>query len=843
MWMDDVWADARGAVRGLRRAPMALVVTVVSLGLGIGAVTSVFGIASDLLLSGSVGVGSPEAFVTIYTSDDDGEAHGQTSWPDFLDIQRGATALETTAAVSIRTVVLGDGEALKPLLAEEVAGDYFGTTQMTLPLGRGIRPEESALQASEPVAVISFGTWTREFASSPSAIGATVRLNGSPYTVIGVAPDGVASRRIPLQPDLWIPAGSLEAASAGASADRGRRSWTILGRLTPNASIESLSSQLSVLATRLRAEHSAEWLDANGQPRSFTALDERASRMPPKARLLLGVLAVFFLGATGLVLLIACANVAMLNLARTSSRSREMAVRLSLGASRRRLVRMFLVEGLVPGMAAGALGLLTVAWVHRSLTTALASIPFGIPIGLSFDMDARVILIALGLSLGTSLLFGLLPALEGSRPDLVPALKGDGTGLRGAGSPRLRNLMVTTQCAAAFVLLVGAVLFVRSLDNAVGLDVGWDPGRVAVATKRLDVEGLDEERGKQFIRDLQAELSQRAGVESVHASRVMEMTLMSFDPTVSVDVEGGAITAGPGGFEAPGATGGFWRNSVTPGYLGAMGMSLVSGRDLEETDTETGPRVAVVNETFASILWPNQDPLGRSFQAWGPAPIGADRAVTEPQSFQVVGVARDGKYFDFDDPDTPYFWTSIFQDYASRIVVSVKGTESAEAMIPLLRETVQPATGEIQLTPPSTLESHYGIQVIHLRIASAVLRWAGLFGLFLSVIGIYGIVSFAVNQRMREMAIRVAIGADRGRVLGVVLGYGMRPAMLGLGIGAAIAFLGTRLLSVVLVGVHPLDPMAFAIALALLGGAALLASFVPARRSLGIDPMRVLREE
>lgn len=843
MWMDDLWADARGAVRGLRRAPMAMAVTVVSLGLGIGAVTSVFGIAGDLLLSGSVGIGAPESFVTIYTSDDEGGAHGQTSWPDFLDVRSGATVLENSAAVSVRTVVLGEGEALKPLLVEEVAGDYFGTTRMTLVLGRGIRPEESSLDAGERVAVLSHGTWTREFGASPSAIGSTVRLNGAQYTVIGVAPDGVASRRIPLQPDVWIPAGSLEVIPPGGATDRSRRTWTILGRLAAGESIESLSSQLSVLATRLGAEHAADWLDANNQPRTFTALDERASRMPPKARLLLGVLAVFFLGATGLVLLIACANVAMLNLARTASRSREMAVRLSLGASRWRLVRMFLIEGMVPGLAAGGLGLLTVAWVHRSLTSALASIPFGVPIGISFEMDARVILIALGLSLGTSLIFGLLPALEGSRPDLVPALKGDGKGLRGTGSPRLRNVMVTTQCAAAFVLLVGAALFVRSLDNAVDLDVGWDPGRIAVATKRLDAEGLDREQGLQFIRDLQSDLSQRPGVESVHASRVMEMTLMSFDPTVSVDVEGGAVIAGPGGFESPGASGGFWRNSVTPGYLAAMGMSLVAGRYLQETDSETGPRVTVVNETFAHLLWPNQNPLGRSFQAWGPAPAGADQAITEPQSFQVVGVARDGKYFDFDDPDTPYFWTSIFQDYASRIVVSVKGTESAEAMIPLLRETVQPANGEIQLTPPTTLESHYGIQVIHLRIASEVLRWAGLFGLFLSVIGIYGIVSFAVNQRMREMAIRVAIGADRGRVLGVVLAYGMRPAMLGLAVGAAIAFLGTRLLTVVLVGVHPLDPMAFVTALALLGGAALLASFVPARRSLGIDPMRVLREE
>ena len=387
------------------------------------------------------------------------------------------------------------------------------------------------------------------------------------------------------------------------------------------------------------------------------------------------------------------------------------------------------------------------------------------------------------------------------------------------------------------MLLVSATLFVRSLANAVEIDVGMTTERIAVATKQLDAEGFGPEEGLQYIRDVRARLGERDGVEAVHVSRSMEMTLMSVEPTVPVQVE--AVGYTPLGEDDDRVA----HNSVTPGYLDMLRIPLLRGRGLEEGDVEGAPLVAVVNETFAERLWPGEDPIGRTFQAVGKAPAGSERAMTEKRSFEVVGLARDGKYFDFDDGPTQYFWTSIFQDYSSRIVVSLKGTRGAEPMIPLLREEITLASGEVQLTPPTTLDQQHSLQFIHLRIAARVLRWGGAFGLFLAVIGIYGIVSFAVTRRTREMAIRMAIGAEGGQVLRGVVLAGMRPALIGLSVGAVLTFLGARLLNTVLVGVSPMDPGAFAAGMAILASAALAASVVPALRALGIDPMQTLREE
>lgn len=835
--MKNLVGDLRIATRSLRRAPGVLLITVVSLGVGIGAVTAVFGVANGLLFRGAVGISDPETLVVIYTSEDDGEAFGSSSYLDYRDVLAEIDALRDAAAVNIRSVALGDGELMRPLLAEEVTGNYFSVTGIRPVVGRAFLPEESE-PGAEPVALISHSMWQRDFDGRADALGATLRLNGHMHTVVGVVPDGVMSRRVPLEPDIWIPMGSLGGGAeslAAARKTRNDRNALILGRLVEGSSTAALESQLAVLSARLRAEYPDEWTDQRGNPRSFTLLGEGDSRLRPGARALLGGIAAFFFGAAGLILLISCANVTTLFLARAASRSREMAVRLSLGASRRRLMTMFLTEGLIPGLGAGLVGLAVASWINHGMNEAIASIPFGLPIRLSFGLDARVVAVALVLSLGASLVFGLLPALEGSKPDLVRSLKGEGGSI--SVGARSRNQLVVVQCAASVVLIVGAALFVRSLGNAADVDLGLRPERIAVATKQLDAEGFSQEEGWRYMRTLQESLGARADVEAVHVSRSVEMTLMTINPTLRVEVE--AVGFAPEDAERDG----FNRNSVTPGYLEMLGVPILRGRTLEETDVDGAPLVAVVNETFAQRLWPGQDAIGRTFQARGRAPAGSEDELTEKRAFQVVGIARDGKYFDFDDSPIPYYWTSIYQDYAARIVVSAKGTSSAEDMIPLLRENIRLASGEVQLTPPTTLARQLSYQFIHLRIASRVLRWGGAFGLFLAVIGIYGIVSFAVTQRTREMAIRMAIGAERRQVLHGVVRDGMRPALIGLGLGLVLAFLAARLMSSILVGVGPLDPLAFAGGTSLLVAAALAASLVPARRALAIDPMQTLREE
>lgn len=832
--------DLRLALRSLSRAPGVLIITVISLGFGIGAVTAVFGVANSFLFRDAVGMSDPGTLVAIYTSEDDGAVFGRSSFPDYLDILAEIDGIEDAAAVDMRTLGWGDGESIKPLLAEEVTGNFFTVTGMRPVIGRGFLPEESVVGSPERVALISYGMWQDNFAGSSDVLGATLRLNGYIHTVVGVVPDGVVSRRVPLEPDLWIPLGSVSDESitkVEALRRRDRRSFVVFGRLAEGASRESVSGQLDVLADRLRAEYGDAWVDDLDQPRSFSVLGERESRLRPEARALVGGVAVFFLGAAGLILLIACANVTTLFLARAASRSREMALRVSLGASRRRLMTMMLTEGLIPGVGAGVVGLAVASWINQVMATAVASIPFGIPIRLSFGFDHRVIGVTVLLSLGASLVFGLIPALEGSRPNLVPALKGDGARGAGRGNSRLRNLLVITQCAASLVLLVGATLFVRSLTNAAEVDFGMDPDRIAVATKRLDAEGFSPEQGMQYIRDLQERLEARPDVESVHVSRTVELTFMSVNPTLAVEVEVDGYQPSEQGAE------GYWRNSVTPGYLQMLGVKVLRGRALQETDVAGAPLVAVVNETFAERFWPGQRAIGQTFLASGMAPAGSRQAVTEKRMFEVVGITKDGKYLDFDDENMPYYWTSIYQDYGARVVVAAKGTLSAEAMVAVLRESIQLAAGEVQFTPPSTLARQFSYQFVHLRIAAGVLRWAGVFGLFLAVIGIYGIVSFAVTQRTKEMAIRRAIGADTAQMLSSVVRDGMRPALIGLGFGVVLAFFGARALASVLWGVSPLDPPAFLAGVAILGSAALAASLIPARRALTIDPMETLRDE
>jgi predicted permease len=830
--------DLRLAARGWRKAPGLMVITVLSLGVGIGAVTAVFGVANSVLFRGAVGISDPETLVVVYTTEDDGEAYGSSSFPDYLDMLDQVDAIEDAAAVNIRTVALREGDVVRPLLAEEVTGNYFAVTGIRPVIGRAFTVDESLVGGGARVVLISHGVWQRDFGGRADALGATLRLNGYLHTIVGVVPDGVLSRRVPLEPDVWVPLASVgdEAATRAETLEwRHRRDYLILARLAEGSSWDALSGQLAVLSARLQNEYREAWRDDQGNARAFSLLGEEDSRVRPGARMVLGGIAAFFLAAAGLILLIACANVTTLFLARAANRSREMALRLSLGASRRRLVVMLLTEGLVPGLGAGLVGLAVASWINHGLNVAVASIPFGLPIRLSLGIDGRVVAVAVLLSMGASLVFGLTPALEGSRPDLVRSLKGDGAA--GRGNLRLRNLLVGAQCAASVVLLVGATLFVRSLRNAADVDLGLEADRVALATKKLDAEGYGPDEGMQYIRDLRERLGARSDVEVVHVARSMEMTLMSVNPTLPVEVEAVGYTPADPDAER------YWRNSVTPGYLDMLGVEILRGRGLADTDVAGAPLVAVVNETFAQRLWPGEDAIGRTFQASGRAPAGSRDQLTEKRSFRVVGIAKDGKYFDFDDSPIPYYWTAIFQDYAARIVVAAKGTVSAEAMIPVLREGIELAAGEVQLTPPTTLERQLSYQFIHLRIASRVLRWAGAFGLLLAVIGIYGIVSFAVTQRTREMAIRMAIGAERRQLLDVVVRDGMRPALLGLALGTVFAFFGARLMTGVLVGVGPLDPLAFAGGASVLVVAALAASIVPARRALAIDPMQTLQEE
>ncbi len=830
MGMQHFAADLRYALRTLARSPTTVLITVVSLGVGLGAVTTVFTVTDGVLHPAAPWLRDPDRLVALYTSDEEGDAFGSTSFADFEDL-RAADALEGAAAATVRLLSLDQDGRTDQLLAEVVTGNYFDLTGIRPMLGRTFAPDESAVDADAAVGVIAYGLWKDRFASDPGIVGRSIRVNGRPLTVIGVAPPGVLSRRVavPVRPDLWVPLGAPQVRrSPEAVRARTNRDYAVLARLREGADLPMLRAQLAVVGDRLARQDPPAWTDDRGQRRVFSAVTERASRMNPGARTALAGIAVFFFGATGLVLLIACANVTSLFLVRAIRRGREVALRLALGAKRFQIVRMLFAEGLLLGLAAALVGLGASEWAAGAMRSF--SLPINVPIQLDLRPGGRGHLFVFAAALATSVVFSVIPALRVSTQALVPALReGRATRWRRrAGRLRPGSVLVTVQFAASLVLIVGAGLFLRSLRNATTLDLGLDPSGIAVTTKSVP-DALPLADATPFLQDLRSRVAAAPGASGAALSSGLELTLLQM---------GGEVAIRSGAPDEPESGRSAFRNAVTPGYLELLHVPILRGRSLEERDGPAAAPVAVVDEAFARAFWPGEDALGRSFTLIARSP-GAE---PKPRVVEVVGIAADGRYIDVDDPPTPYVWTSLFQDPSRTVAVVLKGS-SAEAMARELRARVELDPGELPVLPPTTYESQLSIQFIHLRIVSRVLGWGGAFGLFLALIGVYGLVSFTIAQRTREIAIRRAVGADRASVVGAMLRHGLWHAVAGLGAGLVLLIPAARLVRGVLVGVGPMDPIAFLAGAVLLLSTATLASLVPARRAARIDPMVSLRHE
>jgi predicted permease len=829
MGMHGLLLDFVFAVRTLAKAPMTVLITVLSLGLGVGAMTTVFTVANGILHPSADWLRDSRTLVTIYTSENDGETYGTSSLPDFEEV-RTAGALADAAAINVTLLSMEEGDAPVQLLAQVVTPNYFSVTGIRPVLGRGFAPDEGQADGGAPVAVLGHDLWTRRFGGDAGIIGRTLRLGGRPVTVVGVAPEGVVSRRVPVRPDVWVP---LDEGAARATDDvtaREAREFLVLGRLKDGATLEELRSQTTVMAERLRQAHPEAWADDHDQPRKFTVLPERESRVNPRARAVLAGVSVFFFGVTGLILLIACANVTSLFLVRAVRRSQEIAVRLSLGASRRRVVRMLLAEGLLLGVLAGSVGIAFAGLLTGAMRSF--SLPINVPILLDFTPDGRSYAFAFGVALVTALTFSLIPALRVSRPSLVPALK-EGRATWGRPVRRLKpgSILVAVQFAASLVLVVGASLFLRSLHGATTMDLGVDPDGVAMTTKTVP-DDLDKVGTALFYRDLASRLAEAPGVSQVALSRGMEMTLLQVGAGVSVAT--GAVDEPPEGRQA-------FRNAVTPGYLDMLGIPILRGRGIQEEDGPGDAPVALVNEAFARRFFPDGDVLGRTFTLTDRSSWAAAREA-EPLTLRIVGLTADGTYLDVGDPPTPYVWTSLYQDQARTVAVSLKGI-GADAMVATLRTSVERAPGEVPVIPPTTYASQLSLQFIHLRLASKMLGWGGGMGLFLALIGVYGLVSFSVTQNTRDIAIRRAVGADATEVVRSVVRQGLTLAGAGLVLGLLVVVPSARLLRGVLVGVGPTDPVSLAGGVVLLALTAAVASFLPARRAARIDPMESLRRE
>ena len=813
--MSGAWQDLRYAARRLSRAPGSTAAAALSLAVGLGAGTTVFGIANSLLLE-PLPIDRPREVVAVYTSEHSGETWGFSSHPDYLDFAQRATGLRALVAYTPQPLNLSTGGEAELVAGEAVSGNYFGALGVPVSLGRPLHPDDDRPGAAA-VAVLGDALFRRRFGGDPAVVGRALTIGGESVTVVGVAGPDFPGLVRGLPADVFIPLALRSRFRASDPlANRGARHLFLLGRLAPGATPEAVAAQLAAAAADLQREHPQQWTDAAKRRRRVTVIPEWQARVMPGARgAVLGVSALLAVVA-GFVLFLSCANVASLMLARTAERRREVAVRLSLGATRWRLVRPFLAESLLLAALGGGLGVLIALWSADVLSALRA--PAALPLQLTVALDGRVLGFAAALVLATGLLVGLVPALSASRPALVTDLR-DGGGPTGTRPARAQRTFVVAQVAVSLVLLVCGGLFVRSLANAAAIDPGFRLRDAALLSYDLSTGGYSAARGRAFHEQVVERVAALPGVESVALAAALPLSLDW--QRRGVWIEGAPETADRE--QAVGFAG--------PGFFETMGIDLVRGRGFQRSDTEGAPRVAVVNETFARRSWPGQDALGKRISVSGP----------EGPFLEVVGVTRDGKYFTLGEAPRPHFYLPLLQHYRPAATVIARTSGDPRAVLGSLRAALQGLDGNLAVTGVQTLGDHLGVSLVPTRAAGAIAGAFGVLGVALACIGLYGLLAHAVRARTREIGVRLALGAPPAAVLRLVVRDGLGLVALGVLAGVPLAVALGRALRGLLYGLSPADPVTFAGVIALLAGVATLAIWPPARRASRVDPVHALR--
>lgn len=824
--MLEVWQDLRLAVRGLRRSPAFTVVAVLALALGIGANTSIFTLMNAVLLRPLPGVENPARLVTFKRLQLNNPDYS-FGYPDFLDYQKEQTSF-TALAGHCRTPLSLSHGVTERIRGELVTGEYFSVLGLKPFLGRLIAAEDEVTPGTAPVAVLRYGLWQRAFGADPSAIGKAIRINGHSFMVVGVA-DARFTGTIPGAPvDVWLPLTAQPEAIPRMSADvlQSRAAgWIgIFGRLRPGVGLDRAAAEMKTIAARLG--------QAYPQTNEHRSVDLFAGvGVDPEDKEILEKFLGVLLAAVGMLLLIACGNVASLLLVRAVGRRREIAIRLALGASRARLIRQLLTEGVLLSLLAGAAGLLFAPW------TANLILAFQQPLypmtALDLAPDFRVLCFALLVAAVTGILFGLAPALQSSKVDLVMSLK---EGTRGAGSRRspLQSGLVTMQVAISLVLLIGAGLAARSMRNVLGSEFGFKTENLVLLSMDLSIQGYNEQQGEMFYEQL---MERVAAIPSVEAATLAgTVPPRDFSGRISLFYEGQApppeMLRGHE-FELGIRVD---ENTVAPNYFRTMSIPLVAGRDFTARDNAIAPRVAIVNEKLAQRLWPGQNPVGRRIE-W-PSPEGP---VQPPM--EIIGVAKDTKYRSLLVEPAPLIYVPLAQNYDGRETLLVHTAGDPGGVVPALRSTVAGLNPDLPVFGVKAMSEQVADSLWPQRMATVLIGSFGALALLLAATGLYGVISHWVAQRTHEIGVRMALGAHAKDVLGLVVGRGMRVAVLGVVLGAVAAAGATRAMSSLLYGVGATDAGTFAGVSLLLAAVALAASYFPARRATKIDPLVALRDE
>src|SRR5262245_11278566 len=811
-WLEDMLQDLRYGARMLLNKPGFTLISVITLALGIGANATIFSFINGLALRPIVGVKEPERLVAVYTSDySSGQLYSDSSYPDYVDFRDQADVFSGLAAYSETTLTLTGADEAERLRGAYVTGNYFDTLGVEARAGRTLRADDSSPDAA-PVAVISYGLCQRRFGSEASVIGRTITLDRRVYTVVGVAPESFRGLRLGAPPDFWLP---MTTENVGVRDDR---ILNIVGRLKPRASLKQAQSQITTIGARLARAYpktNLGTLAAPNEPRPMTVV--RESLIPPEGLQYAWVVFGSLLAVVGLVLLIACANVANLLLARASTRRREIAVRLAIGASRWRLVRQLLTESLLLALLGGCGGLILAFWCSGLLPAFFSPNEVG---GLDVSLDWRVLVFTLTASLLTGVLFGLAPALESSRPDLVTALK-DGAEIHGGRRVTLRHALVVMQVALSLALLIGAGLFLRSLSRALSFDPGFASQNLLIASLATRGAAMSKEQGQAFYQQALERIGSLPGVRSATLAAI-------------VPISGGGTRRGVQieGYE-PRPNEGLELNCNVVGlnYFNTMGIPLAQGRDFNAMDGEGAPGVVIVNEELARRYFPGQNPIGKRL-----------RFSSGPYR-EIVGVARSVKYRRLREAPLPFIYIPLGQEYRSGNTLLARAAGDPSNLAPAVRREIRSLNRDVPVYAIRTMSEQIGEALAVDRMIAAMLGAFGGIALLLAVVSVYSVVSYAVTQRVREIGVRVALGARGADVLKLVIGQGMKLVMIGVAFGLAMSFALTRLTSSLLFEVSATDPATFAGIVAMITTAALAACYIPARRAMKVDPIIALRCE